>query len=121
MRMLLMLLLLVSIGCGATAPKPVITVANTDMPLTITLTPRVVLVYTDFWFHCKLPTQVPDGIVIYGASGHFHSEGPIDRRVYSRIVTAPCENLRLYCGHRQAGKSEPEMINHILEPVGECR
>lgn len=122
MRRILLLLTLFLAGCGATSGpvKPVTAVFSENMPLRIVAFPRLPMVYTEMRLSCILPTDVGDGQMVFGVQDQWHSEAPIDKRAYQRLVKVPCETLHVYCGYREHGK-EQKLVTLDIEPAGECR
>ena len=123
MRRVLPLLTLVLcallVGCGA-APTPAPFIEPAPLPLRIQMWPGVAVSYIDTRINCHLPADVGDGQFIFGISGIFHSEGPIDRITISRVINMPCTPIHIYCGYAEHGK-KPVMVLEDVVPNGECR
>lgn len=122
-NVLVILLTLFSFAnCSPTNRLPVVVpqVVSTDMPLAINLTPGIPVVEHDLRITCRLPTGVGDGQFVFGVSDMFSSEGPIDKRIYTRMIVMPCQPIHVYCGYKEYGK-ELKIIVQDFEPVGDCR
>lgn len=114
------LFLFLTLGCGAKS-NPTVFVPPPPLPLSISIYPQLVRVYSDFRFKCLLPEDA-DGTAIFGIEGIFHTaHTPLDKRMYERLVTAPCHELLAYCGYKPQGKPDIHMVRQTIEPVGECR
>lgn len=114
------LLLLFLVGC-APAPKAVF-VAPAPLPLRIQMFPQIAAAYVDHRISCILPADVGDGRFVFGITDMFHSEGPIDRIMYDRVIRMPCEDqpFKVYCGYKEQGK-ELKTVTMDVKPIGECR
>lgn len=119
MRQTALLLLVLLTGC---ASAPTTFVPPPPLPLRIDMIPQVAAAYVDHRVYCRLPADVGDGQFVFGITGMFHSEGPIDRIVYDRMIRMPCEEepLTVYCGYKEHGKPLKQ-VRMDIHPVGECR
>lgn len=117
--LVILLMLLGLESCSPTNSLPVV-VPITDMPLSISLNPRLLVAEHEARISCRLPTNVGEGQFVFGITGLFHSEGPIDKRVYDRMIMAPCAPVHIYCGYKEHGQPEAKMITQDVEPVGDC-
>lgn len=121
--LVILLTLSSSFGCSPINSLPVVVPTTdiiTDMPLSISLNPRLLVAEHEARISCRLPTNVGDGQFIFGITGMFHSEGPIDKRVYDRMIMAPCVPVHIYCGYKEHDQAEIKMIAQDVEPVGDC-
>ena len=117
----LILISVILLGCGAN-PKPnAVFTPPAPLPLNITTFPRIIQVYASFWLRCMLPEDA-NGTAIFGIEGMFHTaHKPLDRRMYERLVDAPCQQMYAYCGYKPDGDPNIKMTRLTIEPVGECK
>lgn len=121
MRRILTIVLTFSLWGCASNPQSTVFVPPAPLPLTLTTFPQVIQSYSEFWLRCMLPEEAA-GTAIWGITEHFHSEHkPLDKRMYERLIKAPCEPIVAYCGYRPNGVSEAKMTTLTITPVGECR
>lgn len=115
----LLLSILTLMGCASKAPT--VFTPPEPMPLSISVYPQAVTVYSTIRFKCFLPEHA-DGTAIYGIRDMFHSaHNPLDRRMYERLINVGCDKLVAYCGYKPSGSPDTKMISVEIEPVGECR